>query len=152
MRFKCSNGGLLVVFSWMYFGSISLNAQSSTDIYQALQKFNFLGKVLYVAAHPDDENTAVISYFSNFRNAETAYFSLTRGGGGQNLIGPELRDELGLIRTYELIEARKVDGGKQFFSTAIDFGYSKSSEETFFRMGEEYAPKANIGCHQSLPT
>ncbi len=144
MRFKCSNGGLLVVFSWMYFGSISLNAQSSTDIYQALQKFNFLGKVLYVAAHPDDENTAVISYFSNFRNAETAYFSLTRGGGGQNLIGPELRDELGLIRTYELIEARKVDGGKQFFSTAIDFGYSKSSEETFSVWGKNTLLKQTL--------
>ena len=136
MRLKFPHWGLWLLFPLMYVVSTSSNAQSSIDIYKKLQKFNFLGKVLYVAAHPDDENTTVISYFSNFRNAEIAYISLTRGGGGQNLIGPELRDELGLIRTYELMEARKIDGGKQFFSTAIDFGYSKSSEETFSIWGK----------------
>ena len=136
MRSKLSIWLYVYLMPLVYYGSNELNAQSSVAIYKELQKFNFLGKVLYVAAHPDDENTAVISYFSNFRNAETAYISLTRGGGGQNLIGPELRDELGLIRTYELIEARKIDGGKQFFSTAIDFGYSKSSEETFSLWGK----------------
>ena len=117
--------------------TFNVGAQSSVELYKDLLRFNFLGKVLYIAAHPDDENTAVISYFSNFRNAETAYLSLTRGGGGQNLIGPELRDGLGLIRTRELIEARKVDHGKQFFSTALDFGYSKSSKESFSIWGKQ---------------
>ena len=143
MRTKFSICFFSILLLLIYHGSI-LNAQSSIDIYKDLQKFNFLGKILYVAAHPDDENTAVISYFSNFRNAEIAYLSLTRGGGGQNLIGPELQDELGLIRTYELMEARKIDGGKQFFSTAIDFGYSKSSKETFSIWGKDLLLKQTL--------
>ena len=84
----------------------------------------------YVAAHPDDENTRLISYLSNEKNARTGYLSLTRGDGGQNLIGPELRELLGVIRTQELIEARKIDGGEQLFSRANDFGYSKTPDET----------------------
>ncbi|MCP9200697.1 PIG-L family deacetylase [Gramella sp. GC03-9] len=103
---------------------------SSADIYQHIEKLNFLGSVLYVAAHPDDENTRLISYFSNERNARTAYLSLTRGDGGQNLIGPELREQLGLIRTQELLAARRIDGGQQFFTRANDFGYSKNPSET----------------------
>lgn len=103
---------------------------NSVDIYHQIEKLNFLGSVLYIAAHPDDENTRLISYFSNEVNARTAYLSLTRGDGGQNLIGPELRELLGVIRTQELIEARKIDGGQQFFSRANDFGYSKTPEET----------------------
>ncbi len=102
----------------------------AADIFQQIQKLNFLGSVLYIAAHPDDENTRLISYFSNAVNARTGYLSLTRGDGGQNLIGPELRELLGVIRTQELIEARKIDGGEQFFSRANDFGYSKVPEET----------------------
>lgn len=90
---------------------------------------NFLGSVLYIAAHPNDENTRLISYLSNEKKARTAYLSLTRGDGGQNLIGPELRELLGVIRTQELIEARKIDGGEQFFSRANDFGYSKNPLE-----------------------
>ena len=89
-----------------------------------------MGSVLYLAAHPDDENTRVISYFSNHVLARTAYLSMTRGDGGQNLIGAELRDALGLIRTQELLAARKIDGGMQFFTMANDFGYSKNPEET----------------------
>ena len=108
-----------------------LNAQSSSAIFKQIKKLNFLGTVLYFAAHPDDENTRVISYFSNHLLARTAYLSLTRGDGGQNLIGPELREGLGLIRTQELLAARKIDGGEQFFTMANDFGYSKSPEETF---------------------
>ena len=103
---------------------------SSSEIYNQIKKLNFLGSVLYIAAHPDDENTRLISYFSNEKNARTAYLSLTRGDGGQNLIGPELREQLGLIRTQELLAARRVDGGEQFFTRANDFGYSKTPSET----------------------
>ena len=103
---------------------------SSSDIYHSLQKLNFLGSALYIAAHPDDENTRLISYLSNHDKARTAYLSLTRGDGGQNLIGPELRELLGVLRTEELLAARRVDGGQQFFSRANDFGYSKHPDET----------------------
>lgn len=103
---------------------------SSTEIYESLQKLNFLGSVLYVAAHPDDENTRLISYMSNHVKARTAYLSLTRGDGGQNLIGPELRELLGVIRTQELLAARRIDGGEQRFTRANDFGYSKHPDET----------------------
>jgi LmbE family N-acetylglucosaminyl deacetylase len=112
-----------------------INAQqppknNSVEIYNQIKKLNFLGSVLYIAAHPDDENTRLISYFSNETKARTGYLSLTRGDGGQNLIGPQLRELLGVIRTQELIEARKIDGGEQFFSRANDFGFSKNPEET----------------------
>ncbi len=103
---------------------------SSVEIYNQIKKLNFLGSVLYVAAHPDDENTRLISYMANEMNARTGYLSLTRGDGGQNLIGPQLRELLGVIRTQELIEARKIDGGEQFFSRANDFGFSKNPDET----------------------
>lgn len=105
-------------------------SQSSTEIYKRLQKFNNLSAVLYVAAHPDDENTRLISLFSNHYNTRTAYLSMTRGDGGQNLIGTELREGLGLLRTQELLGARKIDGGQQFFTSANDFGYSKNPKET----------------------
>ncbi|MDV7187265.1 PIG-L family deacetylase [Lutibacter sp. TH_r2] len=103
---------------------------SSNQIYESIQKLNFLGSVLYVAAHPDDENTRMISYFANKVKAKTAYLSLTRGDGGQNLIGPEIRELLGVIRTQELLAARRIDGGEQFFTRANDFGYSKHPDET----------------------
>ena len=122
---------LLLFFLFVSFTFSTLKAQSSAEIYKQIKKLNFLGTVLYFAAHPDDENTRVISYFSNHLLARTAYLSLTRGDGGQNLIGPELREGLGLIRTQELISARKIDGGLQFFTMANDFGYSKNPEETF---------------------
>ena len=122
---------LLLFFLFVSFTFSTLKAQSSAEIYKQIKKLNFLGTVLYLAAHPDDENTRVISYFSNHLLARTAYLSLTRGDGGQNLIGPEIREGLGLIRTQELISARKIDGGLQFFTMANDFGYSKNPEETF---------------------
>ncbi|HEX9980273.1 MAG TPA: PIG-L family deacetylase [Flavobacterium sp.] len=103
---------------------------NSSEIYNRIRKLNFLGSVLYIAAHPDDENTRLISYFSNQVHARAGYLSLTRGDGGQNLIGTELRELLGVIRTQELLEARKIDGGVQFFSRANDFGYSKVPDET----------------------
>ncbi|MFM8850634.1 MAG: PIG-L family deacetylase [Cytophagales bacterium] len=96
-----------------------------------MRKLNFLGSILYVAAHPDDENTRAIAYLANDRLAATAYLSMTRGDGGQNLIGPEIRDLLGLIRTQELLAARRIDGGQQFFTRANDFGFSKNAKETF---------------------
>ncbi len=103
---------------------------SSVKLYNDLQKLNFLGSALYIAAHPDDENTRLISYLSNHVHARTAYLSLTRGDGGQNLIGTELRELLGVLRTQELLAARRVDGGQQFFTRANDFGYSKHPDET----------------------
>ena len=115
--------------------SVTLVAQAprklnSSDIYHEIEKLNFLGTVLYLAAHPDDENTRMISYFSNQVHARTAYLSITRGDGGQNLIGPEIRELLGVIRTNELLRARQTDGGEQFFTRANDFGYSKHPDET----------------------
>lgn len=101
-----------------------------SEIHHAIQKLNFLGTALYVAAHPDDENTRLISYLSNNVKARTAYLSITRGDGGQNLIGPELRELLGVLRTQELLAARRVDGGEQLFTRANDFGYSKHPDET----------------------
>jgi LmbE family N-acetylglucosaminyl deacetylase len=124
----------VLVFSTLLFVNlISAQQPAKTDavaIFHQIQKLNFLGSVLYIAAHPDDENTRLISYLSNEKKARTAYLSLTRGDGGQNLIGPELRELLGVIRTQELIEARRIDGGEQFFSRANDFGYSKNPAET----------------------
>ena len=104
---------------------------SSTELHHEIQKLNFLGTALYVAAHPDDENQRMISYLSNKVKAKTAYLSITRGDGGQNLIGPELREQLGVLRTQELLAARSVDGGEQLFTRANDFGYSKHPDETF---------------------
>ena len=103
---------------------------TSADIHEAIKKLNFLGSALYVAAHPDDENTSLISYLSNGVKAETAYLSMTRGDGGQNLVGPEIREYLGIIRTQELLAARRTDGGQQMFTRANDFGFSKHPEET----------------------
>ena len=102
----------------------------AAEIRLALEKLDVLGRVLYVAAHPDDENTGLIAYWANGALYDTAYLSLTRGDGGQNLIGPELGDQLGVIRTQELLAARRIDHGKQFFTRANDFGFSKSSAET----------------------
>ena len=103
---------------------------TSNEIFEKVQKLNFLGTALYIAAHPDDENTQLIAYLANKVKARTGYLSLTRGDGGQNLIGSEMRELLGVIRTQELLAARSVDGGEQLFSRANDFGYSKHPDET----------------------
>ncbi|MFA0964034.1 PIG-L family deacetylase [Roseivirga sp. BDSF3-8] len=103
----------------------------AAEIYHDLQKLNVLGSALYVAAHPDDENTRLIAWLANEKKLNTAYIAMTRGDGGQNLVGPEIREGLGLIRTNELLEAREIDGGTQFFTRANDFGYSKDPDETF---------------------
>lgn len=110
---------------------------SSSDILQQLKKLEVFGSVLYIAAHPDDENTRLLAYLANERKFRTGYMSLTRGDGGQNLIGDEQGIELGLIRTQELLAARRVDGAEQFFSRAYDFGYSKSPEEAMKIWGHD---------------
>jgi LmbE family N-acetylglucosaminyl deacetylase len=111
-------------------------ALSSAKIYQQLKKLNVIGNVLYFAAHPDDENTGVLAFIANETLLNAAYLSLTRGDGGQNLIGKEIGDLLGVIRTQELLAARRIDGAKQYFSRAVDFGYSKSREEALQIWGE----------------
>jgi LmbE family N-acetylglucosaminyl deacetylase len=128
---------LLLVIALLPYVSLAQHQPDAAAIKLKLKKLNFLGSVLYVAAHPDDENTRIITYMANDRLAATAYLSMTRGDGGQNLIGPELRDLLGLIRTQELLTARKIDGGKQFFTRANDFGFSKSANETFEFWGKD---------------
>jgi len=106
-------------------------------IEQSLKKLTVLGSVLMIAAHPDDENTAILAYYARGRQMRTGYLSLTRGEGGQNLIGPEQGDLLGLIRSHELLAARRIDGAEQFFTRAIDFGFTKTPEETFEKWGHE---------------
>lgn len=110
---------------------------NSADIYMQLKKLNVLGSVLYIAAHPDDENTRLLAYFSKEKQYRTGYLSLTRGDGGQNLIGDEQGIELGLIRTQELLAARRIDGAEQFFSRAYDFGFSKNADEAMRIWGHD---------------
>jgi LmbE family N-acetylglucosaminyl deacetylase len=118
-----------------------LGAQQSfsgtPDLVESLHKLNELGTVLMIAAHPDDERTAVLAYFARGRYMRTAYLSVTRGEGGQNLIGAELGAQLGLIRTQELLAARQIDGAEQFFTRAIDFGFTKTASETLEKWGHD---------------
>src|SRR6185436_5744580 len=109
----------------------------TAELLQTLDRLNTLGSVLMVAAHPDDENTAVIAYFARGRHMRTAYLSATRGEGGQNLIGSEQYEALGLIRTQELLMARHIDGGEQFFTRAFDFGFSKNPEESLAKWNRD---------------
>jgi LmbE family N-acetylglucosaminyl deacetylase len=109
----------------------------ATETALALKRLNATGRALYVGAHPDDENTAMLAYLASERGARTAYLSITRGDGGQNIIGPEKGAALGLIRTQELLAARRVDGAEQFFTRAVDFGYTKSAEEALRVWGRE---------------
>ena len=110
---------------------------NSSRIYHEIEKLKNTTSVLYIAAHPDDENTRLISWLANEAKVRTAYLSLTRGDGGQNLIGNEKGASLGVLRTQELLQARKIDGGEQFFTRAVDFGYSKSAEESFEKWDKE---------------
>ncbi|MBU2887644.1 PIG-L family deacetylase, partial [Gilvimarinus agarilyticus] len=122
---------LLVLSTSHFVFSQKPKQPTSAEILHRLQKLNVLGSALYVAAHPDDENTRLITYLANEKHVNTAYLSATRGDGGQNLVGSEIRESLGVIRTQELLAARRTDGGQQYFSRANDFGYSKTPEETF---------------------
>ena len=110
--------------------SQTTSAQDAAERRIALEKLTVVGSALYVGAHPDDENTALLAWLANGRKVRAGYLSLTRGDGGQNLIGTEQGDLLGVIRTEELLAARRIDGAEQFFTRAVDFGYSKTPEET----------------------
>jgi len=115
----------------------SIDPRNAAEIRLALKKLTVLGSVLYIGAHPDDENTALLATLAQDRCYRTAYLSITRGEGGQNLLGPEQGEMLGLIRTQELLAARRIDGAEQYFTSAIDFGFSKTSEETLRFWGKE---------------
>ena len=121
--------------------SLPLVAQApfsgTPEVEQSLRRLNELGRVLMIAAHPDDERTAVLAYFARGRHMRTAYLSLTRGEGGQNLIGSEQGAQLGIIRTQELLDARRIDGAEQFFTRAIDFGFTKTASETLQKWGHD---------------
>jgi LmbE family N-acetylglucosaminyl deacetylase len=132
----------LLAIVWCGFISLAVTAQkpktlSSADILQGMQKLRVVGAVLYIAAHPDDENTRLLAYLANERKLRTGYLSLTRGDGGQNLIGEEQGVSLGLIRTQELLAARRIDGAEQFFTRAFDFGFSKSTDEALRTWNKE---------------
>ncbi len=137
--FVTTNNTMHTFFSVLFLAFISTgySNKSAAEIYVNFQKMHALKRVLYIAAHPDDENTRALAWFSLGEKAETAYLSLTRGDGGQNLIGDELSEDLGALRTQELLAARSIDHATQFFSRAVDFGYSKSAEETFKKWGKD---------------
>ena len=105
--------------------------RGATALGESVAGLDVTARVLVIGAHPDDEDTQLITWLARGRQVETAYLSLTRGDGGQNLIGNELGPLLGMIRTNELLAARRLDGGRQFFSRAFDFGFSKSADETY---------------------
>lgn len=137
MLIKTAMRSLIVLFflGLINFHPAHLKAQNpelsgSAAIFQQLQKLQVLGSVLYIAAHPDDENNSLLPYLAKEKKYRTAYLSLTRGDGGQNLIGPEQGVELGLIRTQELLAARQIDGAEQYFTSAYEFGFSKTANET----------------------
>lgn len=133
------------------------------DLEQSLRQLDQLGTVLMIAAHPDDERTGVLAYFARGRHMRTAYLSLTRGEGGQNLIGPEQGAQLGVIRTQELLAARKIDGAEQFFTRATDFGFTKTVSETLEKWNHDrvlsdivwvirrYRPDVVIACFSGTP-
>src|SRR5262249_55408445 len=122
-----------------------LNARWSSDFdgrgvvetLQLLQRLTSIASVLHTGAHPDDEDSGLLAYLARAERARTAYLSITRGDGGQNLIGSELYDALGVIRTEELLAARRIDGAEQFFTQSYDFGFSKSAQEALSKWGRE---------------
>ena len=136
------NFGVRLLLGAVFLGRLApLPAQRSfsgaAEIEQSLHKLNELGTILHIAAHPDDERTAVLAYFARGRHMRAAYLSLTRGEGGQNLIGSEQGAQLGMIRTQELLAARQVDGAEQFFTRAIDFGFTRTADETLQKWGHD---------------
>src|SRR5579863_8231602 len=124
----------VIVAPWL---TAQKQLSGETRIRLALDELNNLGSVMMIAAHPDDENTALLAYLARGRHVRTAYLSLTRGEGGQNLIGGDQSDELGILRTEELLAARRIDGAEQYFTRAIDFGFTKTAEETFTKWPRE---------------
>lgn len=129
-RLKLANGLALLAGLLVAVHAFAAEAPDAIAIQHDLRSFRTLGTVLYIAAHPDDENTEFIAYFARGRGYRTGYLSLTRGDGGQNELGPDFGEKLGVLRTQELLAARRIDGGRQFFSRAVDFGFSKTPEET----------------------
>lgn len=124
----------------LFYSVVAMSQQpalSSGEIYQGLLKLNTVGSAMYIAAHPDDENTLLITWLSKDQKVETGYIAMTRGDGGQNLIGTEQGPEAGVLRTQELLKARSVDGGQQFFTRAVDFGYTKTTDEALKTWGKE---------------
>src|SRR5690349_17473741 len=162
-----SNFVARLLFLSITLAALPVQAQRSfsgtAEIQQSLNKLNELGTVLMIAAHPDDERTSVLAYFAHGRHMRTAYLSLTRGEGGQNLIGSEQGAEMGIIRTHELLDARQIDGAEQFFTRAIDFGFSKTASETLEKWGHDrilsdvvwvirrYRPDVVILCFTGTP-
>jgi LmbE family N-acetylglucosaminyl deacetylase len=139
---KCFAKDFLILFILLLLIAPSVKSQperikDAAELKLALEKLNTLGSVLYIAAHPDDENNALLAYFSSGRLLRTGYLAMNRGGGGQNLVGKDLAQNLGVIRTQELLAARRIDGAEQFFTRAVDFGYSKSAGETFEIWGKQ---------------
>ncbi|MEE6130267.1 PIG-L family deacetylase [Chryseobacterium arthrosphaerae] len=134
--FKKVSTVFILGFNTVFCLAQQVRPSKSSEIYRELKTLKHLPKVLYLAAHPDDENTGLLSWLINDQNVETGYLSLTRGDGGQNLLGTEQGAALGLIRTHELLEARKLDGAQQFFTRAIDFGFSKNTTDTFKQWDE----------------
>ncbi|WP_162628021.1 PIG-L family deacetylase [Arcticibacterium luteifluviistationis] len=129
---------LLLLLTCFIVRSFAQNTNYSTgSLLQGLDKLNVVGTALYIAAHPDDENTLLITWLANEKKVRTGYIAMTRGDGGQNLIGTEKGDFAGLLRTQELLGARGIDGGEQFFTRANDFGYSKTTEEALETWGKE---------------
>src|ERR1700755_724686 len=132
---------IFLLLSLLYLSGLVYSQTSPpTDlvtIEQNFKKLNVLGSVLYVAAHPDDENTRLLAYLAQEKHYRTGYLALTRGDGGQNLIGNEQSEILGLIRTQEMLAARRVDGAEQFFARAFDFGFSKSTDEALKTWGKD---------------
>src|SRR5690349_8210805 len=122
-------------------GAVLLEGQPSlagaAQIEESLRQLNELGTVLMIGAHPDDERTGVLAYFARGRHMRTAYLSVTRGEGGQNLIGSEQGAQLGMIRTQELLAARRIDGAQQFFTRAIDFGFTRTADEALQMWGHD---------------
>jgi LmbE family N-acetylglucosaminyl deacetylase len=119
------------------YAAADAGVRDAAEVRLALEKLDVLGSVLYIAAHPDDENTGLIAYWAKERKYRAGYLSVTRGDGGQNLIGTEKGADIGILRSQELLAARRIDGGEQFFTRAIDFGYSKSVAETFGFWGHD---------------
>lgn len=141
-------------FLLIFIGTFTTRAQQyrplpAGDIYQRLQQLQVMGTVMYVAAHPDDENTRLLSYLVHHDHMRTIYLSLTRGDGGQNILGDEQGSALGLIRTHELMAARKIDGAEQLFTSVIDFGFTKSPEETFNFWNKDDLVKEVIRAYQT---
>ena len=149
------------IFSWIMGGLLCLRlapalpaqappVRDAAQLQMALDQLQVVGSVLYLAAHPDDENPALLAYFSKGRHLRTSYLSLTRGGGGQNRIGTERGDALAALRTQELLAARRLDGAEQYFTRAVDFGYSKTPEESLAIWGHDAVLADVVGVIRKL--